>query len=183
MTYLKDGSAVFWLEQLDLPGKGDLETVTKCDKKFPYLVGDDGKWTVRNDVYFQEARLTENGKGCALSAAANSKCLPKCNSIGPEVGFGYVMGTFHDEQVLLIKTAQGNRSLNWDFRPPSSGKTDPNNKFEGIEYKLMLEGVHKTLDNIAQIVPGGFIGLGANQGHRVKYSRYSWRGVIAIRSV
>ena len=36
---------------------------------------------------------------------------------------------------------------------------------------------------IAQLVPGGFIGLGANQGHRVKYSRYSWRGVIAIRSV
>ena len=36
---------------------------------------------------------------------------------------------------------------------------------------------------IAQIVPGGFIGIGGNQGRRVKYSHYSWRGVIAIRSV
>ena len=55
-------------------GKGDLVTVTKKDKKFPYLLDDAGKWTVRNDVYFQEARLAEGGKGCPLSAAANKCC-------------------------------------------------------------------------------------------------------------
>ena len=36
---------------------------------------------------------------------------------------------------------------------------------------------------VARIVPGGFIGLGGNQGRRVRESRFSWRGVIAIRSV
>lgn len=36
---------------------------------------------------------------------------------------------------------------------------------------------------IAQIVPGGFVGLGGNQHHRVQESFYSWRGVIAIRRV
>ncbi len=176
ITYFKGGSAAFWMEQVDIEGKGDLQTVTKKDKKFRYLLDEAGNWTVRNDVYFQEARLVEGGKGCPLSATANSKCLPRCRSIGPEVGFGYVMGTFHDEQVLLIKTAQGNRSLGFDFRPPSSGQTAPNGEFEGLEYRLMVKGVRQTLENIAKIVPGykgqGYeiAGFGWFQGHKDKDS-------------
>jgi len=171
ITYLKGGSAAFWLEQVDIEAKGDLETITKKDKKFQYLIDDEGKWTVRNDVYFQEARLVEGGKGCPLSAAANSMCLPKSRSIGPEVGFGYVMGTFHDEQVLLIKTAQGNRSLGFDFRPPSS-RQDPKNENEGMEYRLMVKGVLDTLAKIDKVVPGykgqGYeiAGFGWFQGHK-----------------
>jgi Carbohydrate esterase, sialic acid-specific acetylesterase len=171
ITYLKPGSAAFWLQQVDLVGKGDLVTLTKKDGKFPYLLDDAGNWTVRNDVYFQEARLVEGGKGAPMSAESNKKCLPKCNSIGPEVGFGYVMGTFHDEQVLLIKTAQGNRSLQHDFRPPSSGKlTD--SEYEGYEYRAMIKGVHETLANIDKVVPGykgqGYeiAGFGWFQGHK-----------------
>ena len=72
---------------------------------------------MRNDVFYKEARLRPESAGSALSATSNNGA-----SIGPELGFGYVMGTFHDEQVLLIKTAQGNRSLGFDFRPPSSGR-------------------------------------------------------------
>jgi hypothetical protein len=171
IIYIKSGSAALWLEQVDLEGKGDLVTLTKKDKKFPYLIDDEGNWTVRNDVYFQEARLTEGGKGCPLSAEANKKCLPKCNSIGPEVGFGFVMGTFHDEQVLLIKTSQGNRSLQHDFRPPSSGKLS-DSEYEGYEYRAMIKGVHETLANIEKVVPGykgqGYeiAGFGWFQGHK-----------------
>lgn len=171
ITYFKGGSAALWLEQVDLVGKGDLVTLTKKDKKFPYLIDDAGNWTVRNDVYFQEARLNEGGKGCLLSADANKKCLPKCNSIGPEVGFGFVMGTFHDEQVLLIKTSQGNRSLQYDFRPPSSGRTD-DSEYEGYEYRAMIKGVSETLVNIDKVVPGykgqGYeiAGFGWFQGHK-----------------
>jgi len=138
----------FWMQKMDLLGNGDLEAVAKREGKFPWLVDGDGKWTVRHDVYFQEARLAKDGKGSPLSATSNGR------SIGPELGFGHVLGTFHGEQVLLIKTAQGNRSLGFDFRPPSSGRTDPDNKFESAEYKLMVEGVRKTLINIAKIVPG-----------------------------
>ncbi len=128
---------------------------------------------MRNDVYFQEARLAEDGKGSPLSAISNGK------SIGPELGFGHVVGTFHDEQVLLIKTAQGNRSLGFDFRPPSSGRTDPDNEFEAVEYKLMVEGVRKTLDNIDKVVPGykgqgykiaGFVWF---QGHKDSFAEQS----------
>jgi len=169
ITYFRGGSAAFWMEQVDLVGTGDLETVTKKDRKFQYLLDADGKWTVRQDVYFQEARLAEGGKGAPLSVTAHG-----ANTIGPEVGFGYVMGTFHDAQVLLIKTAQGNRSLGFDFRPPSSGRTDTANQFEGLEYRLMVKGVRETLDNIAKIVPGyqgqGYelAGFGWFQGHKDK---------------
>ena len=139
----------FWMQKMDLVGHGDLESATKRDGKFPWVVDDEGKWTVRNDVYYYDARI--NFKGSPLSPTSNGK------TIGPELGFGHVMGTFHDEQVLLIKTAQGNRALGYDFRPPSSGRYDlkePASKWESLEYKLMVEGVRKTLDNIKDIVPG-----------------------------
>ncbi len=160
----------FWMQKMDLLGHGDLEIVTKREKKFPCLIDDEGKWTVRNDVYFQEARVAADGRGCPLSATSNGK------SIGPELGFGYVMGTFHDEQVLLIKTAMGNRALGYDYRPPTSGRNDPDSKWEGLEYRLMVEGVRKTLDNIDKIVPGykgqgyemaGFVWW---QGHKDRFS-------------
>ena len=169
ITYFKGGSAAFWLEQEDIEGKGDLVTLTKKDVKFTYLLDETGKWTVRNDVFYKEARLNPESAGSALSATSNNG-----KSIGPEVGFGYVMGTFHDEQVLLIKTAQGNRSLGFDFRPPSSGKTDQigTEQYEGLEYRLMVEGVHKTLAQIDKVVPGykgqGYeiAGFGWFQGHK-----------------
>jgi len=167
ITYFKGGSAAFWLEQVDLEGKGDLETVTKKDHKFTYLLDDAGKWTVRNDVFYKEARLHPEGAGSPLSATSNNG-----KSIGPELGFGYVMGTFHDEQVLLIKTAQGNRSLGFDFRPPSSGRAEAADENEGLEYRLMVKGVRETLDNIDKIVPNykgqGYeiAGFGWFQGHK-----------------
>ncbi len=172
IMYAKSGSAAFWVERVDMVGQGDLVTLTTKDKKFPYLIDDAGNWTVRQDVYFQEARLVEGGKGAPMSAESNKKCLPKCNAIGPEVGFGYVLGTFLDEQVLLIKTAQGNRSLKFDFRPPSSGRTEPTNEYEGYEYRAMVQGVRETLEKIDTIVPGyqgqGYeiAGFGWFQGHK-----------------
>jgi len=151
----------FWMQKTDLLGNGDLEAVTLREGEFPWLVDDAGQWTVRNDVYFREARLTKDGKGSPLSPTSNGR------TIGPELGFGHVMGTYHDEQVLLIKTAQGNRSLGFDFRPPSSGRTEPNNKWEGLEYQLMIEGVRKTLDNIDNVVP-------SYQGQGYEIAGFAW---------
>ncbi len=42
---------------------------------------------------------------------------------GPELQFGHLMGNRFAEQVLIIKTAWGGRSLDVDFRPPGSGGT------------------------------------------------------------
>jgi alpha-galactosidase len=75
----------------------------------PYRKGD--KWAVRDDVWVKF--LGRKGK---LTVGFGS---PKC--IGPEFGFGFVVGDHFDEPVLLIKTAWGGRSVYRDFRPPSAG--------------------------------------------------------------
>ncbi len=151
VTFLtKAASGLFWLGRTDVPGT--LETLVKQGKKFPHLIDDRGKWTVRNDVCFYEARISF--KGGPLTVPLRERKT----TIGPELQFGHIMGCYHDEQVLLIKTAMGNRALAWDFRPPSSGKLpdvkEELKKWEGLEYRLMVEGVRKTLADIAKIVPG-----------------------------
>ena len=92
-------------------GKGTLTHLTKTDKKYPWLVDGD-KWTERKDVYYYDARVK---KGAPLSPTANNG-----KSIGPELGFGYVMGHVLDEPVLVLKSCIGNRSLGWDLLPPGS---------------------------------------------------------------
>jgi alpha-galactosidase len=91
---------------------GTLTTLTKTEKKYPFLVDDASKWTVRKDVYYYDARVK---KGSPLSPTSNNG-----KSIGPELGFGYVMGHVLDEPVLILKSCIGNRSLGWDLLPPGS---------------------------------------------------------------
>ncbi|MBT3295164.1 MAG: hypothetical protein HN919_19755 [Verrucomicrobia bacterium] len=114
----QDRSAAFWMELVDLKGRGDLESLVKNEGKFGWVMDENGEWTVRNDVVLCESYLDANkfkgGRNTPLTATANGK------HIGPELGFGYVMGTFHDEPVLLIKSDIGNRSLAWDCLSPGS---------------------------------------------------------------
>ena len=125
---------VFIMGQSNMVGMGDLnpETakgtlthLTKVDKKYPWLVDGD-KWSERKDVYYYDARVK---KGAPLGPTANNG-----RSIGPELGFGYVMGHVLDEPVLVLKSCIGNRSLGWDLLPPGSkeytfeGKTYPGYK-------------------------------------------------------
>jgi len=150
VTNPEGNAAAFWMEQVDLQGAGDLTTCIAAGK-FPWFADDAGAWAVRNDVIYRDVRLSKEplGSGGPLSATSNGG-----RTIGPEVPFGFVMGTFHDEPVLLIESSIGNRSLNWDFRPPSSGRTDPASEWEGLEYRLMVEGVRRVLDHIDEVVPG-----------------------------
>lgn len=167
ISYFKSGSAAFWLEQVDIEGKGDLKYLTSKDGKFTYLLDDDANWSARQDVTYTDPRLFPERVPSALSATSNNG-----KSIGPELGFGSVVGEFHGEQVLVIKSAMGNRSLRFDFRPPSSGKTNPDSKYESYEYNAMIEGVRDTLAKIDQVVPGyvgqGYeiAGFGWFQGHK-----------------
>ena len=130
ITYRKSGSAAFWMELVDIKGKGDLEWVIKERGLYACLMDDKGEWTTRNDVILNDAYIGQ-GRSTPLSATANG------GNIGPELGFGYVMGTFHDEPVLLIKSCIGNRSLGWDYLPPGS------ERFEVVE-KDPKTGAEKT---------------------------------------
>jgi hypothetical protein len=96
-------------------GKGSLEHVardTATADKFKHLLAADGKWAVRDDVWIHY--LDRKGK---LTAGFGVKE----DRIGPELGFGFVIGDAFEEPVLLIKLAWGGKSLGKDFRPPSAG--------------------------------------------------------------
>ena len=122
-------------------GKGSLEYMVKDPKmagRTRHMVDADGHWVVRKDVwiwYFDR-------KG-GLSAGYGARTT----TIGPEFGFGHAVGEALDEQVLLIKTAWGGKSLAKDFRPPSSGGEI------GPYYKKMLEHVTSVLGDIKAHFP------------------------------
>ncbi|MGY8690278.1 MAG: hypothetical protein ACKVHP_21395 [Verrucomicrobiales bacterium] len=119
ITYMKGGSTALWLKHIDLKGHGDLATLNQ-EGNYPWFADEAGEWTVRNDVTYWETRISkaEGGSGGPLTATSNGMF------IGPEVPFGYVMGAYHEEPVLLIESSIGNRALSFDFRPPFSGKTE-----------------------------------------------------------
>ena len=96
-------------------GPGTLQTITGTEKKFPNLVASGGGWTTRNDVKYRGV-ITDIANG-------NLKAEVASTQYGPELGFGYAMGWYHDEPVLLIKASQGNRGLMWDILPPGSPRT------------------------------------------------------------
>ncbi len=100
---------------------GSLEFYCKTEKKYPYLVDDAGKWTVRNDV--RCAMVTCDQQNGWLEPGFGAK-----DNIGPELGFGHVVGHAIDAPVLLIKACIGNRSLGWDLLPPGSERFEEGGK-------------------------------------------------------
>ncbi len=138
ITYLKGGSAALWLEQVDLRGFGDLGHVVNELGRFRHLLAEDGSWAKRPDVFLNDAYM---GKGSSAPHGVEA-----CGAtFGPELGFGFVMGTFHDEPVIVMKADIGNRSLGWDCLPPGSERYT----FEGKEYP----GYKEMLDVDGKVVP------------------------------
>jgi hypothetical protein len=96
-------------------GRGSLVWLVKnpdTAARFKHLVDDAGAWVARKDV--QIWYLDRHGD---LAPGFGHKE----GFIGPELGFGHVVGDALTEPVLLIKLAWGGKSLGQDFRPPSSG--------------------------------------------------------------
>jgi alpha-galactosidase len=86
--------------------------------------------------------------------------------IGPELGFGMSMATRLKSPVLIIKTSWGGKSLNYNFRPPSSGpyvltakeqaseNADQIQKDASLNYRLMIEQVETVLGDLKAHHPG-----------------------------
>jgi hypothetical protein len=109
ITYFtNDANGLGWLVRLDVPGT--LSALVNYEDKYPYLKNEKGQWVVRDDVYY---------KG-VVTATGSHWLGVKAGRIGPELGFGYMVGNHHEDPVLILKTSQGNRSLGWDFLPPGS---------------------------------------------------------------
>ena len=138
IIYSEGGSAALWMEQVELEGMGDLRHTVEKLGRFPYMTDDQGEWTVRHDVMLNDAYMGK-GKSAPLSAPA---CGP---TFGPELGFGYVMGAYHDEPVIVMKADIGNRSLAWDILPPGSESYT----YDGKEYP----GYKEMYDPDGKVIP------------------------------
>lgn len=106
----------------------------KTHDRFKHLKKD-GQWVKRNDVWvtfldnknqggFPLYGPLTVGYGSEKSIRdENNKKIP-VPGIGPELGIGFVLGDYYDEQVLLIKAAWGGRAVKYSFRPPSAMPSD-----------------------------------------------------------
>ncbi len=140
---------------------------------YPYLVDEDGNWTVRKDV--RNVRIMASGNSAAKDITNDWMSIH--GNIGPEIGIGHHLGYVTEAPVMILKSCIGNRSLGWDLLPPGSksynhsGKiqpgykgtpTDPEGKaklapgawYAGCQYDGDIGGAKKVLANLDKYYPG-----------------------------
>lgn len=139
-------------------GQGSLEYLVKSPEtkeEYAHLVDEKGAWIERDDVwisYFEREGKLSVGYGA------------RKETIGPELGFGHVVGEHFDEPVLLIKVAWGGKSIGKDFRPPSAGGV------VGESYAALFTQVREVLGSLKERFPrlpkDGYelLGIGWHQG-------------------
>ena len=145
---------------------GALSTMVKFKGMYPYLIDENRQWKARQDVWYRGV----------VTATGNRPLGVAGGRIGPEIGFGHVVGNHVDEPVLILKTSQGNRSLSWDFLTPGSKqfeykgkiyagykesplswdkgtKPEPINWYAGKQYDDCFQAAHQVLDNFDKEFP------------------------------
>ena len=121
VTHLNErGRGIGWVSRLDTPGT--LHTLAKIQGKYPELLDAKGEWKSRDDFWYKGVVTARANQWLSVGCGANS------NTLGPELGFGWVVGDHHDEPALILKASQGNRSLAWDFLPPGSERFEADGK-------------------------------------------------------
>ena len=178
--------------------KGTLGYLTKTEKRYPHLIDDMGKWTVKNDVRSTFVMQNRN----AMQTVENDWLTVKAKAIGPELQFGHIMGHIHDEPVLILKSCIGNRSLGWDMLPPGSerytvdgttyaGYKDTPDKwiegqpkkeipwYAGKQYDDDVKNAKKVLSEIGKYYPGAqkyeVAGFAWWQGHKDQNAAHAGR--------
>jgi hypothetical protein len=144
-----EGQAVADLDGKDYnDGKGTLKALLDDPAKAPlvkHLRAENGAWTVRDDVWVRYKR--EKQPLLAGPLTVGFAVYGGKHHFGPELQFGHVIGDQFTEQVLLVKTAWGGKSLFKDFRPPSSGGE------VGPYYTKMIAEVRDALANLKTDFP------------------------------
>ena len=144
-----EGHAVVDLDGKDYNfGKGTLKTLAADPAKATLvnpLKNAKGEWETRSDVWIryqrEKQKLLAGNLGLGYSVYADK------HHFGPELAFGHVVGAHFDQQVLLVKTAWGGKSLAKDFRPPSAGGE------VGTYYTKMIAEVRTALANVKTDFP------------------------------
>jgi hypothetical protein len=145
-----------------------------ASEKYPYLVDDAGKWTVRKDV--RNVFVMASGNNPAKEQQNDWMTIQR--KVGPEIGIGHYLGHVTDAPVMILKSCIGNRCLGWDLLPPGSepyehgGKTqagyrgtgdDPGGDtggdmskgwYAGCQYDGDVAAAKKVLENLDKYYPG-----------------------------
>ena len=176
--------------------QGTLEYIVANDPGTYGHLKDGGSWAIRDDVWISYKR----GGTTLLTGDISAGYGARSDTIGPELQFGHVMGDAYGEQVLLIKTAWGGKSLAVDFRPPSSGwSVNPPVAAgdQGYYYQEMMTSVSNALANLSAHFPdynttNGYViaGFGwhqgwndrVNQGHNDEYESNMTNFINDVRS-
>ena len=188
ITYFtSDANGLGWIVRMDVPRT--LATLVKHQGLYPELINEQGQWTTRDDVWYRGVVTATGSRWLGVHGGR----------IGPEIGFGLVVGDYFDEPVLVLKTSQGNRSLSWDFLPPGSkqfeyggmiyagyqesplswekGTTpEPIEWYAGKQYDDCFQAAHAVLENFDKEFPHwkgrGFEieGFGWWQGDKDRYN-------------
>jgi len=144
-------------EMADGPEKSALEAEVKKRKEVhdAYKRKVTEACTISDRVYIYAIadRNRKSGKlGPGYGASADK--------IGPEYAFGLSMAEKISGPILLIKTSWGGKSLNYNFRPPSAGAYELDEKEKssdkakeieknvGLNYQMMNEAIHEVLGNL-----------------------------------
>lgn len=111
---------------------GTLEHLVRQQDRYGFLQKDSEEWIERQDVRYVHV-MDKRGvdyRDLNQFGVMKNQWLTVKGNFGPELGFGYVIGTLIDEPVLLLKACIGNRSLGWDLLPPGSERYE----FDGRTY-------------------------------------------------
>lgn len=165
ITYFsKHADGLGWIVRMDVPGT--LATLVKHQGMYPFLMNESGQWTSREDVWYRGVVTATGNRPLGISGGR----------IGPELGFGHVIGNHFESPVLILKTSQGNRSLSWDFLPPGSerfefgdeiyagykdsplswkkgSEPEPINWYAGKQYDDCFQAAHEVLKEFDQQFP------------------------------
>jgi hypothetical protein len=150
--------------------QGTLEYIVENDPggDYQFLSDGAGGWETLNDVWIHYER-----NGDILTGDLTAGYGGSATGVGPELGFGHVASGQYENQVLIIKTAWGGKSLGNDFLPPSAA-TYPTPQAPGdpgFYYAEILRLVNDAIDNLDTYFPdydpaGGYeiAGFGWHQG-------------------
>jgi len=133
--------------QSNMEGKGAIEHLDSMladEEQAPTYahLRDGEEWRVRDDVWISFEHGPNDHRHGGLSVGYGTRA----HQIGPELGFGSVIGDALEEDVLLIKCAWGGASLKADFLPPSAGGP-------GGHYTRMLAETRAVLDDVGALFP------------------------------
>lgn len=148
---------------------GTMETYVKANPKdYGHLVDTSGNPVVRDDVWIVNLSHADRERMGRLTTGygADEK------HIGPEYGFGFEVGDYYEDPVLIIKCAWGGRSLFHNFLSPGSAEYPKPQKDGdmGFQYAETVRLVKEITGHLKKYYPdytgNGYeiVGFGWHQG-------------------